>query len=77
MLNEKHAGNRAKSEVEDGLREDGTALALANFSGKRRKAMKIHEIRAPALIFPKSLYGGFVPPLPRSLERDALMELMV
>ena len=62
------------SRLEKELIEDA-ATEITKSPPKRRK--QCSGIRLPSLVFPKSQYEGYVPPLPVSREKDVLTEYMV
>lgn len=59
---------------EDELREDATT-GIRRSPPKKRKHCS--AIRLPNLVFPKSQYQGWHPPLPISQEKDVLAEFVV
>ncbi|KAL8713895.1 MAG: hypothetical protein Q9220_002041 [cf. Caloplaca sp. 1 TL-2023] len=51
-------------------------VSSSKADGKRRTSSKFIGVQPPDLIFPKSLYTGHEPPLPRSKERIVLKEIL-
>lgn len=60
--------------LEDRLKGDATIEFTASSPKKRKQCSRI---RLPSLVFPKSQYHNWHPPLPVSKERDVLAEFMV
>ena len=71
--------------VDQGIEEDTEAevtglsksLKVADESIKRKNRVQLKHIRVSELVFPKSSYYGFEPPIPPSSERSVIQALLV
>ncbi len=66
---------------EDQGSEDAAAIdwstTIADLPPKRRQISRLIGIRLPEMVFPKSQYAGWQPPLPITHEKDVLVEFLV
>lgn len=67
------AGDDTNAEVA-GLND---SLRVVDDSVKRKDRVRLKHIRVSELVFPKSSYHGWEPPMPSSSERSVLQELLV